>query len=67
MNGVLPRLVDWARCDRKRDFYPALATLVSLVQNIFSSPYTCFEHWHKSQLFKIGFYENNFSYVMINA
>jgi hypothetical protein len=41
MKGVLPRLVDWARCARKKDFYPAMATLVSLVQKFFSSPYTC--------------------------
>ncbi len=40
MKGVLPWLVRWARHYGKRDFYPALAALVSPVQNIFSSPYT---------------------------
>ncbi len=41
MKGVLPWLVCWARRAGTRDFYPALAALVSPIQNIlFSSPYT---------------------------
>jgi hypothetical protein len=40
MKGVLPWLVRGARRARKRDFYPALAALVSPVQKKFSSPYT---------------------------
>jgi hypothetical protein len=35
MNGVFPWLVRWARHADTRDFYPALAALVSPVQNIF--------------------------------
>ncbi len=37
MKGVFPWLVSWALCAGTRDFYPALAALVSPVQNIFSS------------------------------
>jgi hypothetical protein len=35
MKGVLPRLIRWARHAGTRDFYLALAALVSPVQNIF--------------------------------
>jgi hypothetical protein len=35
MKGVLPWLVHWACRAGSRDFYPALAALVSLVKNIF--------------------------------
>jgi hypothetical protein len=35
MKGVLPWLVRWARRDRTRDFYPALAALVGPIQHIF--------------------------------
>ncbi len=35
MKGVLPWLVNWARCTGNRDFCPALTALVSPVQNIF--------------------------------
>jgi hypothetical protein len=35
MKGVRPWLVRWARRVATRDFYPALAALVSPVQNIF--------------------------------
>ncbi len=35
MKGVLPWLVRWARHARTRDFCPALAALVSPVQNVF--------------------------------
>jgi hypothetical protein len=35
MKAVLPWLVRWARHAGTRDFYPALAALVSSVQNIF--------------------------------
>jgi hypothetical protein len=35
MKGVLPWLVRWARRAGTRDFYPALAALVSPVQNVF--------------------------------
>jgi hypothetical protein len=38
MKGLLPWLVRWARRAGTRDFYPALAALVSPVQNIFSPP-----------------------------
>jgi hypothetical protein len=34
MKGILPWLVHWACSADTRDFCPALATLVSLVQNI---------------------------------
>ncbi len=34
MKGVLPWLVRWARRAGTRDFYPALAALVSPAQNI---------------------------------
>jgi hypothetical protein len=37
MKGVLPWLVRWARHAGTIDFYPALAALVSPVQNIFST------------------------------
>ena len=37
MKGILPWLVRWTRCAGTRDFYAALAALVSQVQNIFSS------------------------------
>jgi hypothetical protein len=42
MKGVLPWLVRWARRAGIRiiDFCPALAALVSPVQNIFRSPHT---------------------------
>ncbi len=40
MKEVLSWLVRWARHAGTRDFYPALAALVSPVQNI--SPYTIF-------------------------
>jgi hypothetical protein len=40
MKGVFPWLVHWTCLAGTRDFYPALAALVFLVQNIFSSPYT---------------------------
>ncbi len=40
--GGLPWLVRWARHVDKRDFYPALAALVSQVQNIFLSLPTLF-------------------------
>ncbi len=35
MKGVLPWLVPWALCAGTRDVYPALAALVSPVQNMF--------------------------------
>jgi hypothetical protein len=35
MKGVLPWLVCWARCAGTRDFCPAMAALVGVVQNIF--------------------------------
>ncbi len=35
MKGVLPWLAPWARCAGKRDFYPALAALVSPVKKKF--------------------------------
>jgi hypothetical protein len=37
MKGDLPWSVPWARCAITREFYPALAALFGLVQNIFSS------------------------------
>jgi hypothetical protein len=40
MKVVPPWLVLWARRTGRRDFYPALAALVSHAQNIFSSPHT---------------------------
>jgi hypothetical protein len=36
MKGVLPCLVRWALHAGTKDFYPALAALVSPVQNIFN-------------------------------
>ncbi len=42
MKGVLPKLVCWARSAGTTDFCPALAALVSPVQNIISSPRTLF-------------------------
>ncbi len=35
LKGVLPWLVRWAGRASTRDFYPAVAALVSLVQNIY--------------------------------
>ena len=35
IKGVLPWLVHWARRAITRDFYPAFASLVSSVQNLF--------------------------------
>ncbi len=35
MKGALPRLARWARRAGTREFFPALAALVSPVQNIF--------------------------------
>jgi hypothetical protein len=35
LKGVFPWLITWARCACTGDFYPALAALVSPVQNIF--------------------------------
>jgi hypothetical protein len=40
MKGGLPLVVRWARRAGKREVYPALAALVSPVQNSFSSPCT---------------------------
>jgi hypothetical protein len=39
MKGILPWLVRWARHAGTRDFSPALAALVSPVQNIISLLY----------------------------
>jgi hypothetical protein len=44
MKGVFPWLVRWTRHTGTRDFWPALADLVSPVQNTFSSPYTISVH-----------------------
>ncbi len=44
MKGVLPWFVRWARRAGTRDSNPALAALVSPVQNIFSSSYTISIH-----------------------
>jgi hypothetical protein len=35
MEGILPWLVRWARRAGTKDFYPALAAMVSPVKNIF--------------------------------
>ncbi len=48
MKGVLPWLVRWACPAGTWDFCPALASLVGLVQTIFSSPYTISISWSLS-------------------
>jgi hypothetical protein len=45
IKGILPWLVCWARLAGTRDFYPALAALVSTVQHIFSLTFHYFNFY----------------------